>query len=384
LPAFGGENYLPLAVRPFTVSAAGSGADATKNAMNVESESGGSKADNGQRPDASPAPVVLRALGLRRSFGKVAAVDGLDLTVRAGEIYGFLGVNGAGKTTSIRMLMGIIKPEDGMIELLGERTRRTTIRQKQAIGYVSQEQTFYPWMTARGLGRFVGGFYPSWDAPEFERLLRVLDVPPDRKSSQLSGGMRVKLALALALASRPALLILDEPTSGLDPLARREFLDHIQQQARDHHRTTFFSSHIIEEIERVADRVGIIHHGRMRYEGDLKTLRATVRLVRFPPGAPRPPELPVLPTDAPPIIRHAQIPPPLPFFAASESSAAVAFAPPTGFDVLRDETRDGWRSLVLRAEPSAWAAFDLPGAEISDLSLEDIFIAMVRTGVMAI
>src|SRR5436190_5444215 len=190
-------------------------------------------------------PVVLRACGLKRVFGKVSAVDGLDLTVHAGEIYGFLGVNGAGKTTAIRILMGIIKCDAGTLELLGKTTRRTTIQQKQSIGYVSQEQTFYPWMTCRSLGRFVGGLYPSWDATEFERLIRLLDLPLDRKASQLSGGMRVKLALALALASRPALLILDEPTSGLDPVARREFLELIKRQAREHSRTTLFSSHLI-------------------------------------------------------------------------------------------------------------------------------------------
>ena len=122
--------------------------------------------------------VVLRTTGLTRSFGAVRAVEGLDLSVRAGEIYGFLGVNGAGKTTTIRMLMGIVKPDAGSIELLGQRTRRTTIRQKQSIGYVSQEQTFYPWMTCRALGRFVGGLYPTWDAAEFERLLRASIVAP--------------------------------------------------------------------------------------------------------------------------------------------------------------------------------------------------------------
>src|SRR5262245_22573240 len=133
-------------------------------------------------PPAVPAPApalepaaVLRTRGLARSFGRVNAVDGLDLNVRAGEIYGFLGVNGAGKTTTIRMLMGIIKPGGGTIELLGQSTRRTTIRQKQSIGYVSQEQTFYPWMTCQRLGRFVGGLYPTWDAKEFDRLLQVLE-----------------------------------------------------------------------------------------------------------------------------------------------------------------------------------------------------------------
>ena len=307
-------------------------------------------------PATDAKPVVLAAHGLRRSFGNVRAVDGLDLTVRTGEIYGFLGINGAGKTTTIRMLMGIIKPEEGTIELLGQRTRRTTVRQKQSIGYVSQEQTFYPWMTCRELGRFVGGFYPSWDAEEFDRLLSVLELPPERKASQLSGGMRVKLALALALAPRPALLILDEPTSGLDPVARREFLEIIQRQSRDHGRTTFFSSHLVGEVERVADRVGIIHNGRMRYEGDLATLRETIRHVTWP----------VLPTSGP------------------EEPAKATSTVPDGFAWLRDEIRDGRRSGILSAPPSLWPAIEPTGAQVQALTLEDIFIALVGTPVARI
>src|SRR6266404_1527141 len=282
-----------------------------RTTLNTDAEgraNDGTEAADATRHARGETQVVLSARGLKRAFGKVRAVDGLDLTVHAGEIYGFLGVNGAGKTTAIRLLMGIIKPDEGSLELLGGKTRRTTIRQKQSIGYVSQEQTFYPWMTCRALGRFVGGFYPSWDGSEFERLVHVLDLPPDRKVSQLSGGMRVKLALALALAPRPALLILDEPTSGLDPLARREFLAIIQQEAREHRRTTFFSSHIIGEIERVADRVGIIHRGRMYYEGSLEELRASIRLVQWPasmpiastPSEPAPlPSVPKIPESGP-------------------------------------------------------------------------------------
>jgi ABC-2 type transport system ATP-binding protein len=368
--------------------------------------------------EAAEPPVVLRASGLKRAFGKVCAVDGLDLSVREGEIYGFLGANGAGKTTAIRLLMGIIKPDKGTIELLGERTRRTTIRQKRSIGYVSQEQTFYPWMTARALGRFVGGFYPTWDAAEFDRLLRVLDVPPDRKASQLSGGMRVKLALALALAPRPALLILDEPTSGLDPLGRREFLDIIQRQARVYHRTTFFSSHIIGEVERVADRIGIIHHGKMRYEGDLDSLRSSVRLVRFrapiPPRIPSylPPPLPLTPdslvtdssiTQASPAVCFdpgvppvsdldtgvladlANQPPPVSALTSpGDTTNQLRFIVPEGFTMLRDETQEGVRSMVLRAAPASWQAFDIPGAEVCGLSLEDIFISLVGNPVAAI
>ncbi len=287
--------------------------------------------------------VVLRASGLRRCFGKVAAVDDLHLEVREGEIYGFLGINGAGKTTTIRVLMGIVAAEAGTITLLGETERRTTVRQKQRIGYVSQEQTFYPWMTGAQLGRFVGAFYPTWDGVEFERLLRVLEVPADRRVSHLSGGMKAKLALALAIAPRPALLVLDEPTAGLDPVARREFMQIIVAQARQHGRTTFFSSHLIDEVERCADRVGIIHQGRMRYEGALSELCAQVRRVKFGPAL---------------------------------EGAETGWEAPPEFAVWREERTGPQRTLVLRATREAWVGLVLPvGATIEDLSLEEIFIA---------
>ncbi len=285
--------------------------------------------------------TVLRVNNLRRHFGKVKAVDGIDLEVKEGEIYGFLGVNGAGKTTTIRMLMGITGATDGTIEILGERTRRTTIKQKQRIGYVSQEQFFYPWMTGRMLGKFVSGFYKTWDAQEYSRLLEVLEIPPDRKTAALSGGMRVKLALALALAPRPALLILDEPTAGLDPVARREFLEIIEHQAKEYGRTTFFSSHLLNEVERVADTVGIIHQGKMRYEGGLNELQDRVRRVRFPMEA--------------------------------EGNSMII---PEDALVWGKEEEDG--SLVLKREPVAWKNSGLPpGTEVERLSLDDIFISCV-------
>ena len=319
--------------------------------------------------------VILRIDDLRVSYGRVQAVDDLNLTVRAGEIYGFLGRNGAGKTTTIRAMMGIIKPNGGRIELLGYRGRRIRVKQKQRIGYVSQEQHFYPWMSCRALGRFVSGFYPTWDHGEFDRLLQLLDLPPRRRVSHLSGGMRVKLALALALAHRPPILILDEPTSGLDPVTRREFLEIISRQARTHNRTTFFSSHLIDEVERVADRVGIIHNGRLCYEGEVTTLQESVREVSHvrSNGAALPTAEQTEYGEAVPLetveAGAANSDSPVLAESVDETAAAAAFPPDVlasdtarrgfqetaearGFVVLRDGFGDGPSSVVFGAPAS--------------------------------
>ncbi len=267
-------------------------------------------------------------------------MDSVDLTAYEGEIYGFLGINGAGKTTTIRLIMGIIAAQAGTITLLEETTRRTSVAQKRRIGYVSQEQNFYPWMSCRALGKFVGSFYPTWDAAEFARLLEMFEIPPERRSSELSGGMRAKLALALAIAPRPALLILDEPTAGLDPVARREFMQIIVAQAREHRRTTFFSSHLIDEVERCTDRVGIIHQGKMRFEGQLAELRRRVRRLTAAVEEPM-----ILPEQA---------------------------------EVWRDEEVAGVRTVAASADPAVWEAWNKPAfIKTSNMTLEEIFIACV-------
>ena len=322
-------------------------------------------------PPAEPTPprVVLRTIDLRKSFGRTAALDGLDLEVREGEIYGFLGRNGAGKTTTIRALMGILQPDSGTVVLHGRPMPRVDIETKRHIGYVSQEPHCYPWMTGQQLGRFVGGFYPTWDHAEFQRLLAVLQVPPDRRFAHLSGGMQMKLALALALAHRPALLILDEPTAGLDPVARREFLDLLAGQARQRGRTTLFSSHLIEEVDRVADRIGIIEAGRMRYEGSLAELKATVRRVREP----RPPSIPPTPATPPdPTATDPAIPIP------NAVPPRLPFTPPPGFELLRDESTAAETNLVLRAPATLWTTTQFtPGLTPEPLSLEDVFLSFV-------
>lgn len=299
--------------------------------MTVESSVGGDEA------------CILRTHELTLRYGKNLAVDALSLNVRRGEIYGFLGRNGAGKTSTIRMIMGISKPDRGTIEFDGEGLRRMRNKQKRMIGYVSQEQFFYPWMTCQGIGKFVRGLFPTWEDAEFLRLMSVLELPHDRKIAHLSGGMRVKLALALALAHRPTILILDEPTAGLDPVARREFLDIIRLQAKEHNRTTFFSSHLIDEVERVADRVGIIHRGRLQFEGPLDELQATVR------------EIPLEETE--------------------DSQAKIQSATACGLRYLR-RGLDERPTAIFQGNAEAWRMAEESGLVGSSVSLEEAFIGL--------
>ncbi|MFC2173699.1 ATP-binding cassette domain-containing protein, partial [Acidobacteriota bacterium] len=151
--------------------------------------------------------TVLELQGLTKRYGDVWALAGLDLTVREGEVYGFLGRNGAGKSTSIRIIMGISRSTRGAVRLFGKRLRGNPLKARQKIGYVAQEQNFYGWMNPTVMGEFVRGFYPTWDTGEYTRLLGALDLPPSRKIRTFSHGMKAKLALALALAHRPPVLV---------------------------------------------------------------------------------------------------------------------------------------------------------------------------------
>lgn len=226
--------------------------------------------------------VILDLQDIKKSYGSVKVLDGLNLHVRAGEVYGFLGRNGAGKSTAIRIVMGITKANRGSIVLFGEPARGNFIEQRQRIGYVAQEQNFYPWMSPYHLAHFVGRLYPRWDQNYFDHLINRFDLPHKRKAGTFSGGMKARLALSLALATKPDLLLLDEPTAGMDPVARREFIDLVHEQAFKEGAAIFFSTHLIDEIESAANRVGIIEAGSMVYEGDLNTLAAQVQTYSAP------------------------------------------------------------------------------------------------------
>ncbi len=308
---------------------------------------------------------VLEIHDLVKRYGSVEALAGLDLRVHRGEVFGFLGRNGAGKSTTIRIVMGITRPTSGSLKLFGQ--PGSPIAERQRIGYVAQEQNFYGWMTPSSLGRFVRGFYPTWDDDAYASLVGSLDLPAGRKIRTFSGGMKVKLALALALAHHPDLLVLDEPTAGLDPVARREFLEMVRDEAERSGRTTFFSTHLIDEIELAAHRVGIVDGGRTRYEGTVDDLAARVRRLTSPLVEPS--EVDPPPEEVPP----SEIPP-------SEIPLPAALADSAGWRILQDRVRSGRRELVVEADdPSRFDELYPPhGWRLEELPLEEIFIEMVR------
>lgn len=303
--------------------------------------------------DGTPSSSLLELRSVTKRYGKVPALVGLDLTLRRGQVYGLLGRNGAGKSTALRIVMGITRPDAGTVALFGEAAKPGSVRPRQRIGYVAQEQHFYEWMTPERLGRFVGGFYPTFREERYRELLGRFEVPA-RRVGTFSGGTKVKLALALALAPSPELLVLDEPTTGLDAVARREFLDIVREQAASGQYSTLFSSHLIDDVELVSTQVGIIENGRMQYEGSLEHLRARVRRV---------------------VLRSAAE-----VQAAAPGWSALA---ERGLTVLSDRALGSERSVMLWADdPAAFealaASWSGVGLALEWVPLEEAFIALVR------
>ena len=223
---------------------------------------------------------VIETHQLTKRFGSFTAVEALDLNVRAHQITGFLGRNGAGKSTTIKMLLGMTHPTSGTGSLLG-RNIDDAIENRDArrhIAYVGEDKQLYTYFTVEELVRFTRSFYADWRPEVAERLLVEYELPPKRKVRALSKGMRTKLALLLALARKPELLILDEPSEGLDPVAIEELLKTLIGAASEG-TTIFFSSHQIAEVERIADRVCIIDRGTLVEDFSLDELQEDYRRV---------------------------------------------------------------------------------------------------------
>jgi len=221
-------------------------------------------------------------------YGRQVAVDDVSLEVPRGSIFGLLGRNGAGKTTTIRALMNLTPPTSGRLTLLGLDASAGAVRIGRRVGYVPEEPRYYDWMTVEEILGFNASFHESWDAQHAATLLKRLDVPRGRRLRELSLGTRAKVGLTMALGARPELLILDDPTSGLDAVVRREFLETIIAAVQEEGGTVFLSSHLVHEMERVADTVAIMDHGRIVTSAPLERLKEQTRRLRavYPDGPP--------------------------------------------------------------------------------------------------
>ena len=214
---------------------------------------------------------------LTKRFRKVVAVNDISFAVPRGSICGLVGPNGAGKTTTIRMLLDLVRPDAGTVRILGLDPVRNRLSVLQRVGYVPERHHIYEWMRVQQVLDFAAGVYPRWDWQECRQLNEILNLPLDRTVKALSRGELAKLALIAALSHRPEVLILDEPTSGLDPLVRRDFLSAIVGILKDSDRIVVFSTHILSDVERVADRVIVMNEGTVAAHDTLDALRARFR-----------------------------------------------------------------------------------------------------------
>lgn len=221
--------------------------------------------------------AVIETQGLTRRFRKTVAVKDLSLEVPAGSIFALLGPNGAGKTTLIKMVMNMVRPSGGRATILGADSLRLGPPQLERIGYVSENQELPEWMTVQELIDYCRPFYPAWDDDLCRRLIRQFNLPLARKLKTFSRGMKVKAALLSSLSYRPDLMILDEPFTGLDALVRDELIRGLLEVTDRKERTIFIASHDIDEVERLADWVGVIHKGEMQLSEPAASLRARFR-----------------------------------------------------------------------------------------------------------
>ncbi|HZY62023.1 MAG TPA: ABC transporter ATP-binding protein [Edaphobacter sp.] len=235
---------------------------------------------------------IIQTEDLTKHYGAFKAVQRLNCRVRRERITGFLGRNGAGKSSTIKMLLGMIKPTSGCGTVLGYRIDdpKASLEIRKRIAYVGEDKGLYGYMTVEQLIRFTRSFYNDWRPEVEQRLLRQYRLPPGRKVKALSKGMRTKLALLLALSRRPALLILDEPTEGLDPVSIEELLQTLVG-APPEGTTVFFSSHQLSEVERIADDILMIDQGRSVLDMPLDQIRENYRRVTLgfagtPPALP--------------------------------------------------------------------------------------------------
>jgi ABC-2 type transport system ATP-binding protein len=220
---------------------------------------------------------AIRMQGVYKSFGKTEVLRGVDLSMPAGQTFAFLGRNGAGKTTTIKSMLGLLHVDRGQVHVLGLDPKKDALEIRRRVGYVAEDQTMFGWMRVRQLLSFIAPFYPTWDAGWAKQLSERFELPMNTRMKHLSKGQGVRVALLLALAHRPELVILDDPTLGLDPIMRKEFLRDLVTYLQAEEVSVFFSSHLLYEIEPVADSVVILDHGRVLRQVSTEELRSKVK-----------------------------------------------------------------------------------------------------------
>jgi len=236
---------------------------------------------------------VIEVRGLTRRFGATTALHDLSLEVPRGGVFGLIGGNGAGKTTLIRHLLGLLRAQQGTVSVFGLDPVRHPVPVLSRIGYLSEERDLPDWMRVGELLQYSQAFYPDWDPRFAEELRDAFDLDSRAFVRDLSRGQRARAGLLVALAYRPDLLILDEPSSGLDPVVRRDILGAIIRTIADEGRTVLFSSHLLDEVERVADRVAMIHRGQILLTASMDEIKDRHRrlTLRFDANLPEPPSL---------------------------------------------------------------------------------------------
>jgi ABC-2 type transport system ATP-binding protein len=236
--------------------------------MNAELTLGGSRMSES----------VINVSELTRRFGAKTALASVSLSMPRGAVYGLVGANGAGKTTLIKHVLGLLRAESGSVRVFGLDPVADPVAVLSRIGYLSEENDLPGWMRVDELIRYSRAFYPAWDDAYAEELRRTFALDAAAKIKTLSKGQKARAGLLIALAYRPELLLLDEPSSGLDPIVRRDILGAVIRTIADEGRTVLFSSHLLDEMEEVADHVTMIDGGRIVLSAPLNTIKESHRI----------------------------------------------------------------------------------------------------------
>lgn len=288
---------------------------------------------------------VIETRQLTKYYGSKCVVDSLDLRVPKGSVYGFLGRNGAGKSTTIRMLLGMVHPTRGEAFVLHEESGKLAPETRSRIAYLAEGHPIYRWMSIQDAVRFTRAFYGNWNQVLLDQILEHFELAPRQKIRRLSKGQRAQVSLALAVAPDPEVLILDDPTLGLDTVVRRDFLESLIQIIQRQGRTILFSSHILSDVERVADRIGILVDGILRVDCPTERFKQAVRKV---------------------VLGFAKPAPEFPACTGLVSSRVVG----NDLELIIVDYSDEHQQLAESFEPRS--------IEVVDLNLEEAFIEYTR------